>query len=145
MFLHVSWTEGMPQVLLEAFAAGTPVVATAVGGVPEAAGDAALLIPPGDADAAAAAIARIAADPELRRELVTRGIERVRGRTLEAESARVARFLADPDGSVQPADRASAHRLPNRLGQRGERGIHDLGLIACSARRRAALRREPVS
>jgi glycosyltransferase involved in cell wall biosynthesis len=99
-FLHVSWTEGMPQVLLEAFAAGTPVVATAVGGVSEAAGDAALLIPPGDPDAAAAALGRIAADPELRRELVTKGIERVRGRTLEAESARVARFLADPDGSV---------------------------------------------
>jgi glycosyltransferase involved in cell wall biosynthesis len=99
-FLHVSWTEGMPQVLLEAFAAGTPVVATAVGGVSEAAGDAALLIPPGDPDAAAAALGRIAADPDLRRELVTKGIERVRGRTLEAESARVARFLADPDGSV---------------------------------------------
>ncbi len=100
-FLHISWTEGMPQVLLEAFAAGTPVVATAVGGVPEAAGDAALLIPPGDADAAASALARIASEPELRRQLVTRGIERVRGRTLEAESARVARFLADPAGSVQ--------------------------------------------
>jgi glycosyltransferase involved in cell wall biosynthesis len=100
-FLHISWTEGMPQVLLEAFAAGTPVVATAVGGVPEAAGDAALLIPPGDADAAAAALARLAAEPELRRDLVRRGVERVRGRTLEAESARVARFLADPAGSVQ--------------------------------------------
>jgi glycosyltransferase involved in cell wall biosynthesis len=100
-FLHISWTEGMPQVLLEAFAAGTPVVATAVGGVPEAAGDAALLIPPGDADAAAAALKRLEDEPELRRDLVRRGIERVRGRTLEAESARVARFLADPDGSVQ--------------------------------------------
>jgi glycosyltransferase involved in cell wall biosynthesis len=100
-FLHVSWTEGMPQVLLEAFAAGTPVVATAVGGVPEAAGDAALLIPPGDPDAAAQALARLAAEPDLRRELVAKGVERVRGRTLEAESARVARFLADPDGSVQ--------------------------------------------
>jgi glycosyltransferase involved in cell wall biosynthesis len=100
-FLHVSWTEGMPQVLLEAFAAGTPVVATAVGGVPEAAGDAALLIPPGDADAAAAALARIATEPELRRQLVMKGIERVRGRTLEAESARVAHFLADPGSSVQ--------------------------------------------
>lgn len=100
-FLHVSWTEGMPQVLLEAFAAGTPVVATAVGGVPEAAGDAALLIPPGDPDAAAVALSRIAADPELRRQLVTKGIERVRGRTLEAESARVAHFLADPGTSVQ--------------------------------------------
>jgi glycosyltransferase involved in cell wall biosynthesis len=100
-FLHVSWTEGMPQVLLEAFAAGTPVVATAVGGVPEAAGDAALLVPPGDAEAAAGALGRIAADPELRRRLVMKGIERVRGRTLEAESARVAYFLADPGNSVQ--------------------------------------------
>jgi glycosyltransferase involved in cell wall biosynthesis len=102
-FLHISWTEGMPQVLLEAFAAGTPVVATAVGGVPETAGDAALLVPPGDAGAAADALDRIATDPELRRLLVLRGIERVRGLTLEAESARVARFLADPDGSVQTA------------------------------------------
>jgi glycosyltransferase involved in cell wall biosynthesis len=94
-FLHVSWTEGMPQVLLEAFASGTPVVATAVGGVPEVAGDAALLVPPGDPDAAARALARLAADPELRRRLVTAGIERLRGRTLEAQAAEVARFLAD--------------------------------------------------
>ena len=93
-FLHISWTEGMPQVLLEAFAAGTPVVATAVGGVPQAAGDAALLIPPGDAGAAVRALERLAGDPELRRRLVAGGIERVRGLTLEAESARVARFLA---------------------------------------------------
>lgn len=95
-FLHVSLTEGMPQVLLEAFASGTPVVATAVGGVPEAAGDAALLVPPGDPDAAARALERLAADPELRRRLVTAGVERLRGRTLEAQSALVAEFLADP-------------------------------------------------
>ena len=94
-FLHVSWTEGMPQVLLEAFATGTPVVATAVGGVREAAGDAALLIPPGDPDAAARALERLASDPELRRRLVGAGIDRLRGRTLEAQSALVARFLAD--------------------------------------------------
>ena len=93
-FLHVSWTEGMPQVLLEAFASGTPVVATAVGGVPEAAGDAALLIPPGDPDAAVRALERLASDPELRRRLVRAGIERLRGQTLEAQSALVARFLA---------------------------------------------------
>ena len=93
-FLHVSWTEGLPQVLLEAFAAGLPVVATAVGGVPAAAGDAALLIPPGDPDAAAAALRRLADEPELRRELVRRGLERVRTHTLEAESARLAAFLA---------------------------------------------------
>jgi glycosyltransferase involved in cell wall biosynthesis len=93
-FLHVSWTEGLPQVLLEAFAAGVPVVATSVGGVPDAVGDAALLVPPGDPDAAARALERLAENPELRAELVRRGAERVRGRTLEAESRRVAHFLA---------------------------------------------------
>ena len=96
-FLHVSWTEGVPQVLLEAFAAGVPVVATAVGGVPEATGDAALLVPPGDAAAAAEALARLDAEPELRKRLVERGLDRVRSRTLEAESARVAEFLATSD------------------------------------------------
>ena len=51
-FLHVSWTEGFPQVLLEAFAAGIPVVATDVGGVRAAVGEVVRLVPPGDAEAA---------------------------------------------------------------------------------------------
>jgi len=54
LFLHVSWTEGLPQVLLEAFAARLPVVATDVGGVGTVARGAALLIPPGDARASSA-------------------------------------------------------------------------------------------
>jgi len=48
LFLHVSWTEGVPQVLLESFAAALPVVATAVGGVPEAVGEAGARAPGGD-------------------------------------------------------------------------------------------------
>ena len=66
-FLHVSWTEGLPQTLFEAFASGLPVVATAVGGVPAAVGDAALLVEPGDADPPAAELLRIAGDEALRR------------------------------------------------------------------------------
>jgi glycosyltransferase involved in cell wall biosynthesis len=93
-FLHVSWTEGVPQVLIEAFAAATPVVATAVGGVPDAVGDAAIQIAPGDPEAAAEALQRLAADAALRQTLIARGAERVRSRTLEAESGRVADFLA---------------------------------------------------
>jgi glycosyltransferase involved in cell wall biosynthesis len=96
--LHVSFTEGLPQVLFEAFAARLPVVATAVGGVRAAVGDAALLISPGDARQAATELARIAGDPALRRRLVDAGVRRVV--TLESESDRVARFLSDgPDGS----------------------------------------------
>lgn len=96
--LHVSLTEGLPQVVLEAFAAGIPVVATAVGGVPRAVGEAGLLVPPDDADSAALALRRLETDPPLRERLSALGRERVRGRTLEAESSRVAEFLADALG-----------------------------------------------
>lgn len=94
MFLHVSWTEGFPQVLIEAFAAGLPTVATAVGGVSAAAEGAALLVQPGDARLAADALLCLAADAKLRRQLVARGLERARECTLESESERLAQFIA---------------------------------------------------
>jgi glycosyltransferase involved in cell wall biosynthesis len=93
--LHVSWTEGEPQVILEAFAAGLPVVGTAVGGVSGQVGDAALLVGPGDAAAAADAVARLIADPALAARLSAAGAERVRERTLEREAGRVAAFIAE--------------------------------------------------
>ena len=92
-FLHVSWTEGLPQVLLEAFAARLPTVATAVGGVPAIAEGAALLVEPGDPDAAADALERLAADPQLRERLSDEGVRRVRERTREAELGRLAALL----------------------------------------------------
>lgn len=95
LFLHVSWTEGLPQVLFEAFAAGLPTVATAVGGVAEAAGDSALLVPPGDPEAAATSLERLAREPELRSKLVASALERARRHTLEAECDRVRRFIAE--------------------------------------------------
>jgi len=93
-FLHVSWTEGFPQVLLEAFAAGLPTVATAVGGVRMAASGAALLVEPGDATAAARALERIASDAELRGRLIQAGLTRARENTLEVVSKNLAEFLA---------------------------------------------------
>lgn len=93
LFLHVSWTEGLPQVLLEAFAARAPVVATAVGGVPEVAEGAALLVPPGDAKAAADAVRRLLGDDALREELTAVGLQRARERTQEAERRRLVAFI----------------------------------------------------
>jgi glycosyltransferase involved in cell wall biosynthesis len=93
-FLHVSLTEGFPQVIVEAFASSLPVVATAVGGVPAAAEGAALLVQPRDAAAAAAALERIAAEPELRERLAAAGYERASAGTIEAASAHVLDFLA---------------------------------------------------
>jgi glycosyltransferase involved in cell wall biosynthesis len=92
-FLHVSLTEGMPQVLIEAFASGVPVVATAVGGVAAAVGEAALLIAPGNAAAAAAAVQGIAADAALRGRLAGAGLTMARSHTVEHETARVAAFI----------------------------------------------------
>lgn len=97
-FLHVSFTEGVPQVLFEAFAAGLPVVATAVGGVASAVGDAALLVGPDDARAAVQALRRLAEDSQLRRSLVSRGMLRVREHTIEAETRRLVDFLSNPSG-----------------------------------------------
>jgi glycosyltransferase involved in cell wall biosynthesis len=91
--VHCSWTEGVPQVLFEAFAAGLPVVATAVGGVADAVGDAALLVPPGEPDPPANALLRLAREPELRERLIDAGLERARGETMEEVARRVARFL----------------------------------------------------
>jgi glycosyltransferase involved in cell wall biosynthesis len=79
--------------LFEAFAAGLPVVATAVGGVPDAVGDAALLVPPGDAGAAAAELERLAADETLRARLIEAGLARAHDHTMEAECRRVIEFL----------------------------------------------------
>jgi glycosyltransferase involved in cell wall biosynthesis len=95
VFVHVSLTEGVPQVLTEALASGTPLVATDVGGVAAALehGGAGVLVPPGDVAALVRGILKIVDDEHLRDAVVRRGLEVARGRTLDTEAARVARFI----------------------------------------------------
>ena len=66
-----SHTEGSPNVVLEAMAAGLPIAATAVGGIPEILeeGLTGLMVPPRNPDAMASAILRILTDPEMRLRL----------------------------------------------------------------------------
>ena len=71
--------EGFGLVPLEAMAAGVPVVATAVGALPEVTGDAARLVPGGDGDALAAALIDVLTDDAVRADLVARGAVRVAG------------------------------------------------------------------
>jgi glycosyltransferase involved in cell wall biosynthesis len=79
--------EGFGLPPLEAMAAGAPVVATAVGAVPEVVGDAALLVPPADAGALAEALRSVLLDGERADDLRRRGHARVAvydwGRTVD--------------------------------------------------------------
>jgi glycosyltransferase involved in cell wall biosynthesis len=74
------WEEPFALVPLEAMAAGRPLVSTPTGGSAELLDDGinSLVVPPGDAEALAAALRRLADDPSLAERLAAAGWERVR-------------------------------------------------------------------
>lgn len=101
-----TWREPFPMVVLEALAAGRPVVASNVGGLPEAAGPpAGLLVPPNDPAALGKALSRLAGDASLRRRMGDQG----RRRAAVFTWASAARHL-------DVAYRSSILRLPARQG-----------------------------
>jgi glycosyltransferase involved in cell wall biosynthesis len=69
--------EGFGLPPLEAMGAGTPVVATRAGAIPEVCGDAAVLVDVDDVDALADGLERVIHDHALRADLVARGLARV--------------------------------------------------------------------
>ena len=79
VFVLCSITEGLGSAMLEAMAAGKPVVATRAGGIPEAIvdGETGLLVPPGDPESLARAITSLLNDPERRERLAAAGRQRV--------------------------------------------------------------------
>ncbi|MGH9001459.1 MAG: glycosyltransferase family 4 protein [Acidimicrobiia bacterium] len=79
VFVYPSLYEGFGFPILEAMAAGTPVVTADAGAIPEVAGDGAILVDPTDTDALAGAISRLLEDPALSGELVRAGRRRAAG------------------------------------------------------------------
>jgi glycosyltransferase involved in cell wall biosynthesis len=82
LFVMSSVTEGLGTALLDAMAAGRPIVATRAGGIPEVVvhGETGLLVPPRDAPALAAGILEVLRDPGRRSRYAAAGLARVRDR-----------------------------------------------------------------
>ncbi len=74
VFCFPTLYEGFGIPVLEAMACGTPVVASNTSSLPEAAGDAALLMSPTDTEAMAEALGRVITDTDLREHLIQSGL-----------------------------------------------------------------------
>jgi glycosyltransferase involved in cell wall biosynthesis len=98
ILLIPSRSEGLPNVALEAMGHGVPVVASAVGGVPEVVvdGETGLLAPAGDTEALAARLLQVLRDPALARRLGSQERAHVRSRfSLEARRHTLASVYRD--------------------------------------------------
>ena len=102
IMVQPSLREALGTAVLEAMAVGTPVVASAVGGLSGLlAGDAGVLVPPGDPGALATAIIRLIEDPERRASLRRAAWQRVREydiRGMAERCAQVYRSALDQPG-----------------------------------------------
>ena len=108
-FVLNSTYEGLPHVVLEAMAAGTPVIATDAGGTGEVVGHDAtgLLIPVGDAAALQAAVERLWREPALGRQLTAEASRRANAHfDFDAMVAATEAILAAEAGAVPAAPRA---------------------------------------
>ncbi len=107
IFVHPSWAEAFPYVILEAMSLGLPIVASDVGGVGEALvnGSSGLLVAPHDAVALAHALNDLLEHPDNMARIGTEALGRV-GRRFSL--AAMIGHMADVYGEVAPAPRGSA-------------------------------------
>jgi glycosyltransferase involved in cell wall biosynthesis len=125
MIVVPSWTEAFPLVIPEAMAAGLPVVASAVGAIPDFVkdGEDGFLIAPGDAAALADRVCRLLGDEPLRARMSAR----VRARApcefaIEVGCARVAEVARSLLAGSPPSKLASRPRAPTGSCRRRARG-----------------------
>ena len=121
-YVTASQHEGFGVPLLEAMAAGVPVIASASGAMPwvlnaqtsntEPAG---LLFPEGDVDALARQVSRVLEERALRGELIERGYERVGYFSREQFNLRATKVLDEANALARQGPPPAAYRVQNRL------------------------------
>jgi glycosyltransferase involved in cell wall biosynthesis len=109
-----SWAEQFGHVLIEAMAAGVPVIGSSSGAIPEVIGEAGLVFPEGDAGALRVQLATLFDDPALRKRLVALGRARVDRLYTNERIARAQRDIYRQvlgfDGPGRSRDRAERPR-----------------------------------
>jgi glycosyltransferase involved in cell wall biosynthesis len=129
-----SHTEGLPNAILESMAAGVPVVASNVGGIPELIDDGVtgLLVPPRDPRALSAAICRLLSEPAFAAGLASAAVRAARERfsvermvreTEELYASFSRRKSPQPERSVTPA--AASLRAEASERARSERALSE--------------------
>jgi glycosyltransferase involved in cell wall biosynthesis len=104
------WKEQLGGTLLDGLAMGVPVVASASGGLPDAMGEAGILVPEGDADALAGALLRLCEDEALRERLSRAGRERFdREFAIPAYARKIAAALELRRGDVKAVSADGLH------------------------------------
>lgn len=103
IFALASDWEGTPLAVMEAMAAGLPVAATAVGGVPElvADGETGLLSAPGDIRALSSSLARLASEPDLRQAMGSAAAARAQAFGVESMVSQYAALFESLTGERQ--------------------------------------------
>jgi glycosyltransferase involved in cell wall biosynthesis len=109
MFVYPSAYEGFGLPVIEALACGVPTITTNASSLPEAAGDAALLVAPDDTTALADALAELIGNPALQADLASRGPKQARRFTWHEAARRTADVYARALSLPQPVNTGAVH------------------------------------
>jgi glycosyltransferase involved in cell wall biosynthesis len=116
------WVEQFGRVIVEAMAAGVPVVGSDAGRIPDTVGDAGLIFHEGDATGLRQALDALRTDPARREELREKGLARVRDSySHDVLMGRTVRFYEEMLVAAGPARAAEAEAAPHPISRQPER------------------------